>query len=173
MSQLGLFSPQAYPVPEHVRSDRPLSDARASLFSALDDGTVCPCCDKWCKRYKRGFNATMARGLIWLVLEAAGDCWVNVQTAPNFVLRSKQLQTTRLWGLVEPSPDNEDATTKSSGLWRPTAGGVAFVHLQARIPRYVYEYRSVVQATSDDDTITIVEALGEGFDYRELMRGGA
>ena len=39
---------------------------RAEVQAGLDDGTICPCCDKYVRRYRRKLNASMARSLIWL-----------------------------------------------------------------------------------------------------------
>ena len=67
------------------------------------DGGHCPCCDRWGKIYRRGLNSSMARSLIWLVQQPdRGDGWVHVpDNAPAWLLRSNQLGTLHLWGLLE------------------------------------------------------------------------
>lgn len=149
-----------------------LDEARARFRRDLDDGTTCPCCQKHGQRYRRGLNSTMVRELIWLV-NASGPTrrWVNVsEEAPAHVHRSRQLPSTAFWHLTEHKP-NDDPTKASSGIWRPTEAGVAFVHRTLKVPKYVHEYGSTPERWSGP-SIGVIEALRGRFDYGELMSGG-
>lgn len=150
--------------------DTTLAEARRHLIAHLDEGVHCPCCDQYARRYKRKLNSGMVRALLWLVQvhrQGNGD-WVDVQVnAPAWLLRTKQLPTTRYWGLVERAP-NDASTRKSSGQWRPTDLGIRFAFGDVRVPRHVYVYNDVVEAFSAERT-DVIEALGDRFSYSELM----
>lgn len=176
--QLGL--PLAWgdePPPDILDLDtegRTLLEAQQQVLELADKGSRCPCCGRRAQVYRRKLNSGMAIALIWLVQRYAvtGD-WVNVQEdAPRKVLRSKQLGTTRHWGLVEPMPhDPEDTARKTSGHWRPTERGIAFVHSRVMVPAKVHLYDDRVVGWSEAN-ITIRGALGARFDYSELMEAG-
>jgi hypothetical protein len=138
------------------------------LLKIEGDGGYCPCCDRWGKIYKRPLNSSMARALMWLTKAPdRGDGWTHVpSTAPTWMLRSQQLATLHLWGLVK----GFDSETKlaSSGLWKPTPLGVAFAENRARVQRYVYVYNNEVRGF-DGDEISIIDALGEKYNYQNIM----
>ena len=161
------------PVDRHLPDpgDVTLAESQERFAQNLNNGTTCPCCGKYGKRYERSINATMVRSLIWLVRASGRDRkWVNVaEDAPMHVQRSKQLPTTRLWFLVERKPaDPDDASRKTSGIWRPTQFGVDFVNREATVPNKVHEYRGEPESWSGD-RVDVLDALGERFNYGELM----
>ena len=138
------------------------------LLKIEGDGGYCPCCDRWGKIYKRPLNAAMARALMWLTQAPdRGDGWTHVpSTAPTWMLRSPQLTTLHLWGLMVGF-DSETKLT-SSGLWKPTPLGIAFAENRARVQRYVYVYNNEVRGFEGDE-ISIIDALGEKYNYQNIM----
>jgi hypothetical protein len=151
-----------------------LSSAQADVHAGRATGVVCACCAQFCKTYKRKLDSTMARALMWLVFQADAEDrnWVNIQNGPKWLLKTKPLATTRHWGLIEPMPaDMRDLVSdgkRSSGIWRPTELGVSFVFNRARVPSHVFIYNN--QCVGAPATTTdIVDALGRGFNYQELM----
>lgn len=149
-----------------------LAEARSWLASQIQDkGADCPCCGKWARIYGRHLNSAMARGLIWLTQRSGPEReWVDIQQGPSWLLRTKQLPTTRHWGLIEQKI-NDDSTKRDSGIWRPTLKGVEFVHGRWRIqsPAMIFDTRTIGYG---DRSLTIVEALGIKFNYEELMKKG-
>ena len=138
----------------------------------LDKGVVCPCCGQFAKRYRRSIHAQMAAWLICLVRvwEREQD-WVDVKTLPA---RGGDYGKLVLWGLARLRPNPNDPSKRTSGLWLPTTTGVEFAHRRLRISKYVYVYNGAVDTRAgaggfDDPLIDVVEALGERFDYEELM----
>jgi hypothetical protein len=111
----------------------------------------------------------MARSLIWLVLEyGRTKDWIYVPgSAPPGVLRSREEGKLAWWGLVAEKP-NDDAKRKSSGFWKPTRKGVAFVYDRVRVPARAVVYNNKCEGF-DGDEIGIREAIGEQFNYEELM----
>ena len=147
-----------------------LLDLQADFRDQLDDGVRCPLCLKYGKRYKRKFNSTMARGLIWLVDQSSLRCdWVYVPSAPRLILNSNQISTTAYWNLIERKK-NVDPKKKSSGYWRPKHRAYDFVFLRTTISRYVWEYNGKVESFSAEQ-IDIKQALDDVFDYSALIQG--
>jgi len=161
--------------PVTLTGELTLAEARRTLEAAGAKGSTCPCCDQFVKRYSRPLNATMARSLLWLVKTAGPDCaWIDVgATAPAWLLRTKELATTRHWELIEERPREQDPEVvrgrkRTSGFWRPTSKGVAFARNELRVPSHVVLYNNQVEGWSKDE-IGITDALGEHFNYAELM----
>ena len=154
-------------------AQKKLQDAIDIVEAGIDEGVICPCCGQYCKRYKRKLNSSMAAGLVWLVHKAGGARnWINVQReAPRRLVQSFQLGTLKHWGLVEQKK-NERTEKRTSGIWRPTELGRRFVINRWQVmPTHVF-IRNGDREGYADETCTIEEALGEDFDYAELMRGG-
>ena len=133
------------------------------------DGGYCPCCDRWGKIYRRSINASMARSLLWLVQQPdRGDGWVHVPSvAPAWLLRSNQLATLHLWGLVM-SFDPTESKLAASGLWRPTDLGLRFAQKMATAPKYAYVYNNQVEEF-EGPQVTVEDCLGDKFDYHTLL----
>ena len=147
-----------------------LEDARMMLKSSLDEGAICPCCDQYARRYRRKFNSTMGRSLLWLVNQwmEIGGGWVDVpKHGPRWLVRSNQLPTVRWWSLIERAP-NDNPKIKHSGLWAPTQEGIDFALGRTRIPSYATTYGGEV-LWLDGSLSTIHETLGRHFDYSEIM----
>lgn len=145
-----------------------LGSARAHLLANLDDGSKCPCCGQFARRYKRKLNSDMARSLILIVdeyLHEPSAGWVDIQTID---VRGGDYAKLRHWGLLESRP-NDDETKRTSGLWRPTELGSQFARGVILMPSHAYIYNNTVDGFTDSTT-TIREALGDAFDYAELWK---
>lgn len=55
------------------------------------------------------------------------------------------------------------------GLYRITEQGRAFAQGETRVPKFIIMYDEELLGFSDGDNTTIQEALGDDFNYRELM----
>lgn len=151
-----------------------LLDARHRCELDLEDGTGCPLCGRHLELYKRILECVMIRGLMWLV-QAAGQqrAWVHVHdksVGPAW-LRAKGGSFAKLahWGFIEQA-DNEDATKKTSGMWRPTRKGVDFVSCRIQVPSHVHLLLNTVVGWSDRQ-VYVYEMLSARFDYQKLMWG--
>lgn len=133
-------------------------------------GGHCPVCDRWGKIYGRSINKTMAQSLIWLCYaETDSEGWVDIPAkAPRWVVRSNQLPTLKWWGLVERRGNDKNSKIKHSGMWRPTAKGLDFVHHGTRIEQQVFTYNDEVQGYGTT-TITLRDCFKDTFDYEETM----
>ncbi len=84
------------------------------------------------------------------------------------MIRTNQLGTLAHWQLVTPKHNTKDPRKKHLGWWKPTQWGIDFVYESTRVPKYVYLYDNHPRRFSEEMT-TIKEALGDRFDYEELM----
>lgn len=150
-----------------------LEEARKDLWTRIDGGSICPCCDKYARRYRRPFNSAMAKSLCWLVreyMENVGiDGWVHVPSqAPKWLTRTNQLPTVRWWALAEREKDTPESGGKHSGCWRPTPIGIAFTRDKLPIPERCITYNGVVESY-EGPYVYMTELQDKHFDYREVM----
>ena len=162
-----------------------LDEAIGVVRDGLTEGVDCPCCGQYAKMYKRALNSGMTSSLLWLVQQSMVSDdpygWVNVgETAPAWLLRTKELATTRHWGLIERREKDSleegeegdagvDAGGKrTSGIWRPLPLGVEFAYDRTDVPRHVFLYNNVCAGFSEE-RVRLQEALADRFNYREMM----
>ncbi len=151
-----------------------LADYREQLMIDVQVGTHCKACDQWAKVYHNKFNSSMARTAIWLYphFKKHPDDWLEagkylVQNHDRYDGVHSKLC---VYEMMEKNKDAEPNTgAKSSGLYRMTAKGIAFVEERLTVPGYWTQYNGDVIGF-DGDTIGIRDALGKHFDYKELMR---
>jgi hypothetical protein len=72
------------------------------------------------------------------------------------------------WGLLEAKGGERADGSSRIGYYRLTPEGVEFVENRRRVPTHLYFYNSEVLG-QETKTISMPEALGEHFDYEELM----
>lgn len=152
-----------------------LQQAKDWLKAHVRDGAECPCCRQFAKVYRRKLNSLMVRSLIWLVRASGPQLrWVEVQRlAPRWLVGSGgTLPKTAYWDLAETrlKDPTDPGKGKDSGIWRPTPTGVAFVNGAIRMPSHVLLYDGRVLSLDNSADVDVHEALGNRFDYNELMR---
>lgn len=149
-------------------------DAKQFLEDHILEGVDCPVCGRFAREYERPIHRTMARMLIRLYhLTARSE---NVYFYSGNI--AKGISTTgtndfskfRFLGLVEEMPKGIDQDQRTSGMWRITPSGKLFVENQMKVHKYAVirmkEFRGLT-----GDMISIEDALGKSFSYKELMRG--
>ena len=145
--------------------------SRAEL---LDQGLRCPTCSSHLKRYHRTINSGMARALfeLWNLSYHAPDTeWWHHKQFDRF--GSREVHKLVWWGFVRQKPhDPEDTSKKSSGMWKITEKGSKFACGAISVPLTAVVYQGSFESLEGDDH-RIQDALGEKFDYRELMRAHA
>lgn len=150
-----------------------LAEAQRIVRDKRAEGVECPCCEQYCKVYKRRLNGAMAQWLIWLVREhetGGGEAWLHVNDGPVIQSRKGGGDFAKLahWGLIQERPNDEDEAKRASGYWRPTTSGVDFAHGRITVSAYVFIWNNNVVEFSEEHA-TIQQALGARFNYRELM----
>ena len=174
--QLKLFpnTPRNCFVPGGMPAETTLREAREDVSKWLDHGIRCPVCQKYARRYRRPFNATMARSLCWLVKasEEATETkgWVHVPSlAPRWLIRSNQLSTVRWWNLVKrKETEDPEGRLKHGGFWKPTKKGIQFAYGDSTIPSKVITYDGVT-AGYEGERVWIEDLSDKKFNYQEIM----
>lgn len=141
-----------------------LGAAKQWLRERVEDGEKCPCCGQLAKVYKRKINSGMARSLI-AMYQAGGTNWVHLPTQVGS--RSREEGKLRYWGLVEEELERRPDGGRQ-GYWRVTELGELFIQGKTRVYKYarIYDGRCL---GLQGDLVGIKDALGDKFDYAELM----
>ena len=177
--------PKKIPVPVRFLGDpgaTTLQDAATWVQERVRRGAVCPCCDQMAKLYKRKLNSSMAFALV-LIRQAflTQTDWLHVPEYLTKVCRNsryaKYSATTRggdwsklvHWKLIVPMNDETrgDGSTRV-GFYKVTDLGIDFVDGRVSVPKHAFLYAQKCIRMSEDKT-TISEALGDKFNYGELM----
>lgn len=160
--------PRQRPKPTTPEGVTTLHESKDWLRARLTDGEHCPCCGQMAKIYRRRIHHTIARNLIRLyqLSKDSDDGWVHVRRL-RITGEQGELSKARHWGLVEESAQTRQDGGRS-GHWRLTPEGVAFVRNRSRIKQYALIYDSRCLG-HEGEWVTIKDALGKKFDYRELM----
>ena len=146
-----------------------LQEARQAVQEDCEKGIKCPCCDQFVKMYKRKLNSGMALTLI-RIYRYAPFGWIHVK---NFLREHKYRDNqdwTRManWGLIKERAGKPEHGGKTYGEWRLTEKGRQFARNEISVPKRILLYNNRFLGF-DDETTTIVESLGNHFNYRELM----
>lgn len=139
---------------------------RLSLAMRHPDGTHCSACGQFVKLYRRSFYATMARALIELAHLCQWDPCSEFIDITDRSAHFRDLDKLRHWGMVETMA-SVDLARRSSGRWRVTKLGIDFARGVATAPRWLHIFDDRVHEREGETTI--LEALGNKFDYGELM----
>jgi hypothetical protein len=149
-----------------------LIQARKNVMSDREKGTRCPCCDQYAKIYNRKLNSAMARSLIlvdkYFSMPDAEE-HLHVERYLTKYTRATDFYKLRFWGLIEAKDRSIVDGIPNAGYWKMTQLGKDFVRDLVRVPARVAIYNDSFMGHSTD-TINITEALGQKFDYIELMR---
>lgn len=153
-----------------------LEEAKQWLRDRFKDGANCPCCNQFVKLYKRKLNSGMAFTLIkiYQAFEAEPSTdWLDVThylRQRKIIAANSNTALLRHWGLLDRKTDSvrPDGSPRV-GLYRITERGKRFVLGEIRVPRHIYLYNQTPIRREDTETISISEALGEKFNYNELM----
>ena len=148
-----------------MEDDETLGAAREWLRHRVDEGATCPCCTQFAKVYRRKINAGMAHALIHMYRHAQTE-WFYL---PDITSRwqGRDEAGLRYWALIEELQEKREDGGRA-GWWRITPLGHRFVLREVRVPKYarVYDGRCL---SLTGEPVSITDALGDKFDYDELM----
>lgn len=147
-----------------------MKKAKEYLRANYEQGTECPCCGQFVKRYRRTITASMAHSLIVFSESEIGE-WVHAQkffhSKGYMYAGGGDFPKLRHWDLIEKKQGKGDDGNPSNGMYRITAGGRLFVDGETRISKHVFLYNQKILRRSEE-TVSIQEALGNKFDYNEV-----
>lgn len=159
-----------------------LEEAQDFLIRHFEEGADCPCCGQFVKLYKRRLYSSMAYALILIdryFRHPDAEMWLHVPSYLDAVLppsvavanRGGDWAKLQHWDLIEPKPVVRDDGSSRAGFWRMTRTGRLFVMGLVSVPRHLYFFnqRVVDFLSADEERTSIQQALGDQFDYVELM----
>ena len=146
-----------------------LEEAKEQMIANAEDGAPCPCCGRLVKLYKRKLHSEMAAFLCRLVGRWLVDpkYYSTRELCPATSKSSTDGSYLVHWGLVEKEPAQNSSGGKA-GMYRPTAEGVAFAQRKTSVLSHIHMLCGDVIGFGPK-RITIDQALGDKFDYYELM----
>lgn len=159
-----------------------LAEARERLHARLDEGSVCPCCVCPCcdqlarlRRYKLDSGIAYALTQFYVLGGPHHRDWVHYADVTRIAGNTMKFSLAKFWGLLERSGEKmltgqrSPAGRKNSrGEWRLPDMGCAFVEGKITVPASILVYNDTCYGMSDEQ-VTIHQALGDKFDYDELM----
>lgn len=133
----------------------------------------CPCCKRMARISKRKIHTSIALMLIKLyhvqfVKPHLGmrPGWIHLEDFKSERTSGNDFSIVKLWGLATPKPAGYEEDKRSSGYWRLTSLGKAFVLGEIRIPRTLEVFDNKVFRKSPE-TVDIKMALKDNFSYYE------
>ena len=142
-----------------------IEEAKKFLNDNFEEGTNCPCCHQNVKLYKVKLTGGMASVLIKFYKARKRD-WVH----PIKELKTVNGDYAKLrhWWLLEKNQIHNYPSLKDSGLCRITTYGISVIVGDCLFPEKIKLYNNKFYGYSGEQ-ITIRQALGNKFDYEELM----
>lgn len=147
-----------------------LVEARTELLHRIPEGERCPVCTQFAKMYRRKVNSSMAAGLIEMY-KAFGTELGYLQDVRRKTKATDNREESKLryWGLVVED-DSRRSDGGRTGWWRVTPKGEQWVLGTSTVPKYAHLYDGECLGLGGDQ-VTIMDALGQKFDYHDLMKG--
>ena len=167
----------AKPSNEKIYDDKTsLGDARRVVDNNEYEGTRCPCCFQYVKKYKRSITYSMCLALIKLYKEHERVGWYEWINIHNLYIKKNRMRenyitSLKYWGFVERNKGSKKDGNPNSGFWRITRRGVNFVRKQTKAPKSLWVRSDHVYDVETDLMVDIVEASKNKFDYSILMYG--
>ncbi|MDB4311924.1 hypothetical protein N9937_00700 [bacterium] len=154
-----------------------IEDAKIYLRGIADKGEKCPCCQQMVKFYRRTINSSMAFGLMVAhkYTREDHDKIFHVTDISKAIPECGALRgggdwsKLRYWGLIDEVREETEDGNPHAGLWRITQKGRDFVqnNISVRKTKVVYDGKVIGE---DGDLVGIAQALGNKFNYAELMK---
>jgi hypothetical protein len=151
--------------------EMPLGEARDVLRMMVKEGTRCPLCTQHAQVYPWKLYSTAAYALILFYKLGAADRFVHSRELKDRYAHKGQGDASRLnhWKLVVQESERRPDGGRS-GWWMLTEHGVRFALGQDTIPTHAHVYDGRCLKL-EGEPVTIEQALGKKFNYRELMAG--
>jgi hypothetical protein len=153
-----------------------LVEAKQWLRARFEEGEHCPCCNQHVKLYKRKLNSFMALSLIRMYRyfeENPTVPWVHIKDLSLKVAAGGgELAKLKFWNVIIDKEGLRDDGSDRVGFYRITELGRQFVQGGCKVPKYQYLYNQKIVRSPDGPNISIQDALGDKFNYDQLMAGG-
>jgi len=155
-----------------------IKDAKKNVFDNYEEGIECPVCGQYVRRYKRKITSSMAYALIliyWYFKSNPDETWLHVENHFKKLAISPAIRgdfpKMRFWKLIERKEGEKEDSNPNAGYYTITERGKQFAENKIKVPKHAYIFNDNVEEFSDID-ISIEDALGNNFDYGEMMSSG-
>lgn len=138
------------------------------LRDLVDEGARCPCCGQHAKVYKRSIHASMAVGLLHMYRAGPAHHPYSLREHVPASLGRGDVAKLRYWGLLVPA-ELPTHGSRREGDYMVTRNGLLWLRDALAVPKYVRVYDSERLGEPFGEPWGIRDALGEKFDYEELM----
>ena len=151
-------------------SQLPFSLIKQIFDESVDEGTICPVCEKFSKEYKRKLNSGMAWSLIMIYrLSNKNFEYIHVQNEfkKRFDLNAIRREYPKLehWGLIRRKKGVDPSQNSRTGYFQLTPKGILFVEGKIKVKERVHLLHGKIKEFSGD-LIDIKQALKNKFDYQ-------
>jgi hypothetical protein len=140
---------------------RTLQEAKDYLNENYMEGCHCPACGQNVKLYKRKLNSGMARVLVAMHKNTNSFFHIKDYLRKNNIRNTHDWTLLKHWKMIEKCKEND-------GHWRITHTGTMFVECKMIANKHIFILNNQFKKYSNEGT-NIIEALGDHFDYKELM----
>jgi hypothetical protein len=145
-----------------------IKEGKIFLKNNINKGVNCPCCSQRVQLYKRKLNSGMAYTLI--AINNHSNDYFHVKD----MLREKGLHNghdwtlLKFWGFIKKEDEIREDGSPNNGNYKITDKGIDFVLGRIKTYKHIMLYNKKCYGFSKETT-TITEALGNKFNYNELM----
>lgn len=141
-----------------------------SLFPLdKNKGYTCECCGQFVKVYTRSFNSNMSLALLCLYQhKEKGFVHLEKLLSDNGYQRCGDASYLRHYGLIEPFIGERKDKSKRNGHYKITGRGMLFCENKLTVKKNFLIFNNKIKGFEGDE-ITIHQALGNKFNYAELM----
>lgn len=138
----------------------------------IKTGYKCQCCGQFVKEYHRKINSSMALVIFLMYKHDKKDFfhvekWLKSIGKPELRADYHKL---RFWGLIEAKVGEREDGSKRNGFYKITGRGIMFAEGKLTVPEKAVLLNNVFQRFEGGE-IKIKEAMGNRFNYDELMNG--
>ena len=155
-----------------------LEEAKQVLRDGWIEGVECPCCTQFVKQYHRKITSSMAYGLILVYRYFENhpeeqyvhiSDYLNSLDIPGAIRNTGDITKLKYWDMIEEKVQMRDDGSKHAGYWAITERGRQFGRGEITVESHVKLFNSKSYGLTGEQT-SIQEALGEKFNYTELMK---
>jgi len=154
-----------------IREDDTLENAKEWAREKMREKAIsCPLCAQTIKMYERKFTSSQAAFLLRMAFLVGFDTSIEIhysEVNDKLGFCCNEYGSIGRWGLIEKCLEKR-ADGNSNGFWHLTNEGVLFAKGESRISGTIMIYNDRRYAFGGD-LIYIKDALGDRFDYDELM----
>lgn len=151
-----------------------IEEAKKFIADNSESGCSCPVCDQYYRLYRRKLNTGVALFLLGLYKIQKQSVFSEYTHAKEVVKKIGAYTTSRdysileYWGFMKPEPNTDDRK-RTSGNWLITSIGRMFVENKISVASHALILNGKLVGWSDT-TINMEKALGNDFNYWELMK---